>query len=190
MILFAKAPVPGKVKTRLVPAITPEQAAQLHRQMVDSAWELLASFRPGAAVELHTDVPTTAWPRLHPRRLQTNGDLGCRMLAALEGGLAAGYSRCLILGSDAPGLPRTHLAELLESTADVALGPTEDGGYYAIACGRADARMFDRVRWSTEHTLADTVAAAQACGLGVETGSPWFDIDTPEDLARWRASYQ
>ncbi len=184
MILFAKAPVPGKVKTRLTPALTPEQAAQLHRQMVESAWDLLATFRPRVAIELHTDVPTPAWPRSHPRRLQASGDLGRRMLAALQGGFAAGHSRCLILGSDAPGLPRTHLTELLESTADAALGPTEDGGYYAIACGQANPRMFEGVRWSTEHALADTVAAVKACGLGVELGSPWFDIDTPEDLAR------
>lgn len=187
MILFAKAPLAGKVKTRLVPSLSAQNAAELHRRMVSEAWSLAAGFRPYAAVELHTDLPTSAWPEIHPRRLQSSGDLGTRMLGALTAGLAAGFMPCLILGSDAPGLPRTHLAQLLEQTADVALGPTEDGGYYAISCRRVAPRMFEGVRWSAAGTLEDTVRASQSCGLRVETGPPWFDIDVPADLERLRA---
>ncbi len=184
MIVFAKAPVPGRVKTRLLPVLTAVEAAELHRRMVFEAWTLSASFRPHAAVELHTDEPTAAWPEAHPRRLQAQGGLGSRMLAALTAGLASGHGRCLILGSDAPGLPRDHLQHLLDSTADVALGPCEDGGYYAISCRRVTPTMFDGVRWSTADALSDTERAATSSGLLVERGLPWFDIDVPEDLAR------
>ena len=94
----------------------------------------------------------------------------------------------MIVGSDAPAVTEAHLREILDSPADVTLGPTEDGGYYAIACRRVDPRMFDGVRWSTEHTLADTVRAAEACGLTVAFGRECWDIDSPGDLERWRAA--
>lgn len=184
IILFAKAPVPGRVKTRLAPVLAATRAADLHRRMVEHAWARLNLAGEGVSRELHTDVPTNAWPHMHPRRIQSRGDLGERMSAAVQSALAAGHGRCLIAGSDAPGLPTEHLRELLESSADVALGPTEDGGYYAIACSRVEPRMFDGVRWSTTHALDDTVRAAAACGLTVGIGSRWFDIDCPEDLIR------
>ena len=93
----------------------------------------------------------------------------------------------MIVGSDAPTLPAEHLQEILESPSDVTLGPTEDGGYYAIACRMPlpDA-VFRGVRWSTEHTLGDTVHAAKECGLTVGLGREWWDVDTPEDLERLR----
>lgn len=183
MILFAKAPAPGKVKTRLIPHFSAERAAQLHHALVEEAWERLNGMAP---LELHTDVETEAWPGLGPRRLQVHGDLGERMLHALETGLAEGYGRVLIVGSDAPGLPPPHVEQLLDSVADVALGPVEDGGYYAICCGRTDRRMFEGVRWSTPHALSDTAAACARCGLSVQVGRPWFDIDEPADLERLR----
>lgn len=182
MILFAKAPVPGRVKTRLIPAIGAERAAALHSKLVAQTWATLGTLM--ASRELHTDVPTAAWPGMHPRRLQVPGDLGMRMHAALSAGLQHGFDRCLILGSDAPGLPAGHLQALLDAETDVVLGPVEDGGYYAICCRRVEARMFDGVRWSTEHALADTVRGAQACGLTVALGPRWFDLDVPADLAR------
>ena len=118
------------------------------------------------------------------RSVQATGSLGQRMYGALERGLASGRPQVMILGSDSPGLPAGHLRALLSSPADVAMGPTEDGGYYAIACRRVQPEMFDGVRWSTENALADTLAGARRCGFGVELGLRWFDIDRPEDLIR------
>lgn len=182
MILFAKAPIPGRVKTRLLKKLSPEQAASLHSALVAGAWRLLQTV-PGDA-ELHTDVETDAWPEISPRKIQAEGDLGVRMYTALEAALSQGRPRAMILGSDAPALPESHLTALLNSNADVALGPTEDGGYYAISCRRVRPEMFDGVRWSTRHALTDTTAAALRCGLSIQVGAPWFDVDEPEDLVR------
>lgn len=188
IILFAKAPVPGRVKTRLR-GLSPALAARLHAAFVRDAFEMLRSFEPRADLELHTDVFTDEWNDLEVARfLQAGGDLGDRLLAALQAGLAAGRPQVIIVGSDAPTLPACHVARLLDSAADVMLGPAEDGGFYAIACRRTDPRMFAGVAWSGPQTLADTVKAAKACGLSVELGEPWFDVDTIEDLRRLAAS--
>ena len=83
--------------------------------------------------------------------------------------------------ADAAGVP---LVRPSESPADVALGPCEDGGYYAIACRRTHPRMFDGVTWLSAETLAQTEEAARRCGLSVERGPGWYDVDRPEDLLR------
>jgi glycosyltransferase A (GT-A) superfamily protein (DUF2064 family) len=93
----------------------------------------------------------------------------------------------MVLGSDSPTLPRAHIERLLASSADVVLGPCEDGGYYAIACRRIDPRMFAGVGWSTPYALEQTERAVRACGLSVERGDLWYDVDGPEDLARLAA---
>ncbi|MEZ5352282.1 MAG: TIGR04282 family arsenosugar biosynthesis glycosyltransferase [Bryobacteraceae bacterium] len=179
VIVFAKAPVPGRVKTRL--GLPPEQAARLHYEFVEATLRTCAQLE--ARVELHTDAETEAWRDAKvDRALQVPGDLGDRMLAALRSRPAP----VMIVGSDAPTLPADHLRGLLGllREADVALGPTEDGGYYAIACRRTEVRMFAGVEWSTDRTLAQTVASCEACGLTVALGERWFDVDTPADLAR------
>ena len=182
VILFAKAPIPGRVKTRL--GLDPERAAALHSLFVGRALEMLEGCGE-VDCELCTDEPTEAWPEFSGRRtVQASGDLGERMYAALRGGLAGGRRKVMIMGSDSPGLPPSHVQALVASPADVALGPTEDGGFYAIACSRTDPAMFDAVHWSTSSALEDTIQAARGCGLTVELGPSWFDVDRPEDLAR------
>lgn len=108
------------------------------------------------------------------------------MLEALRIALGEGRPVAAIVGSDAPTLPARYVELLLRSTADVSLGPSEDGGYYAIAARRVHPEMFRNVEWSTGATLAQTAAAVRDCGLSVETGEPWFDIDTAADLERLR----
>ncbi|MGH9630365.1 MAG: TIGR04282 family arsenosugar biosynthesis glycosyltransferase [Bryobacteraceae bacterium] len=184
IILFAKAPVPGHVKTRLLPFLSPTEAASLHTAFVLDTIERLQLFT-GALLELHTDINTDAWRAIGvSRRLQAEGDLASKMFHALQSALSQGHPRATIVGSDSPTLPGGYIRELMASSADVALGPTEDGGYYAISCARVDREMFRGVEWSGPDTLAQTVQAVQACGLSVETGRSWFDIDTPEDLRR------
>ncbi|MBL8234948.1 MAG: TIGR04282 family arsenosugar biosynthesis glycosyltransferase, partial [Bryobacterales bacterium] len=178
------APVPGHVKTRLTPVLTPSQAAQLHFVLVANLWKQLKSLHLHLDAELHTDAATDAWPEAAPHRLQTGGDLGERMLAALQRALAGGRPKVMILGADIHGLPDEQLLSLVNASADVVLGPSADGGYYAIACRRTHNAMFQSVRWSTPHALADTVAGALRCGLTIHVGQPWHDIDIPEDLDR------
>jgi len=183
--LFAKAPLAGRVKTRLSPPLSPELAARLHDAFVRDTLESLHSLDNSADVELHTDIPTDAWTDIAvPRKLQHEGDLGLKMLQALDDALKAGRERVMIVGSDSPTLPASHLELLLRAPDDVALGPTLDGGFYAIACTRIHPRMFDGVVWSAPDTLNRTVCAIRECGLSVAQGAAWYDVDRPEDLER------
>ena len=185
MILFAKAPVAGRVKTRLAVEIGAARAAALYRAFVADSLAKLNEFTNLADLQLHTDIPTDAWSEVGvAREVQTPGDLHVKLLHALGQGLAAGRPQVLIFGSDSPTLPRAHVVRLLESTADVTLGPCEDGGYYAIACRRVNPDMFAGVAWSAPQVLEQTQRAARACGLSVERGDEWYDIDGRDDLER------
>jgi uncharacterized protein len=190
IILFAKAPVPGRVKTRLIPTLSPALATMLHTAFVWDAIERLQALCGMADLELHTDICTDAWeaPGVS-RALQGEGDLGLKMLQALRTALRAGRDQAMIIGTDAPTLPIEHVKSLLRSGADIALGPTEDGGYYAIASRKICERMFDGVPWSAADTLQRTAVAARACGLTVDCGPSWWDVDTPEDLYRLLAAH-
>jgi rSAM/selenodomain-associated transferase 1 len=184
IILFAKAPIAGRVKTRLQPYLTAAQAAGLHEAFVKDLLMRLQSFRD-CDIELHTDIATDVWsatPVTH--RLQESGGLELKMFHAAQNALASGYERAMIVGSDAPTLPAAHVRDLLAAREDVALGPTDDGGYYAISCRRVHREMFDRVEWSCESTRQQTVEALERAGLSVYIGPRWFDVDDPKDLAR------
>jgi|SRR5579863_1455851 len=183
MILFAKAPVPGHVKTRLAGEVGAGRAAELHRAFVADTIAKLCEFKDYADLELHTDIPTDAWSEFDVARdLQIAGNLQLKLFHALRRALDAGRPQAMILGGDSPTLPHAHIRRLLASPADVALGPCEDGGYYAIACRRVDPRMFAGVEWATPNVLEQTERAARACGLSLERGDLWYDVDSPEDL--------
>ena len=185
LILFAKAPIAGRAKTRLCPPLTAEEAASLHSALVMDTGNMLLALTAVGDTELWTDVPTEAWPDLSlARSMQIDGDLGARVLHAIERGLSARRGIVMVLGSDSPNLPPGHIIELLQSTADVTLGPTQDGGFFAIACRRVHNQMFAGVRWSTEHALSDVARQASACCLTVALGPSWFDVDVEADLLR------
>ncbi len=185
IILFAKAPVPGRVKTRLQPPLTASQASVLHIAFVRDMLGKLRAFNDFADIELHTDIFTDAWPESGVTcKLQCAGDLQLKLFHALENALRQGREQVIVFGSDSPTLPSRCVLRLLRSEADVALGPCEDGGYYAIACRRVSADMFQDVAWSTRDALAQTAGAARKCGLSVEIGELWWDVDEPADLNR------
>ncbi|MGD0579110.1 MAG: TIGR04282 family arsenosugar biosynthesis glycosyltransferase [Bryobacteraceae bacterium] len=186
VVLFAKAPISGRVKTRLALEYGDAVALRLHQAFVLDVAACASSRFP---IELHTDVETAAWPELTcPRRLQRPGDLGVRLYAALEEALARGWERVAILGTDAPDLPDWHVVQLFAADADVCFGPAEDGGFWGIACRRLAAGMFAGVPWSSPHTLSATVAACRASGLSVARSQWWSDVDVPADLLRLAAS--
>lgn len=185
IILFAKAPIPGRVKTRLFPRLSPAEAASLHDAFVRDMISSFEELRDCADLELHTDALVAGWaPKGWTTLVQHEGDLGLKMLQALSTALARGHERAMIVGSDAPTLPVAHLRALLACEADVALGPADDGGYYAICCRRAHPEMFRNVAWPGANTLDETVAACHRCGLSVGIGPQWWDVDTPSDLER------
>jgi hypothetical protein len=157
----------------------------MHTAFVTDTINSLQSLSGMVDLELHADILTDAWQDAGvSRSLQIDGDLGLKMLHALDTALEAGRPRAVIVGSDAPTLPRAHLDVVLASDADVILGPTDDGGFYAIGCRKTHPQMFAGVRWSVERTLAQTRRAALACGLTVELAPSWFDVDSATDLDR------
>ena len=181
IVIFAKAPRPGFVKTRL--GLDPTEAASFHAEFVRRTLETVSLLHDEASLELSLDIACTNWAEFSiSRSTQPAGDLGVRLYSTLERGLSAGHPRVLILGSDSPTLPVEHVRWLLKAEADVAFGPTLDGGYYGIACRSIRPTMFAGVRWSTADTLHDTLRAVERCGLSHLLGPEWFDVDRPEDL--------
>ena len=178
--VFAKAPVPGRVKTRLRPVLDEEQAARLAAAFVRDTLLKAAQLGPPVTVYYAGDrallvplaPPNVRWAE------QGGGDLGARM--------ACVPAPCLILGADSPHLPLSLLSAALAAVPlhDVVLGPAEDGGYFLIGLRAPQPALFDGIAWSTETVLAQTLARADALGLTVHQTPPWYDLDTPADLRR------
>lgn len=186
MILFARAPVAGQVKTRLAAGVGADTAARLHEAFVRDVARRAAARHP---IELHLDEMSLAWPELNcPRRLQAIGNLGDRMRMALGEALARGHEQVMILGTDTPDLPEALIEELFRGDSDVRLGPAADGGFWGISCRRIAAGMFDDVPWSSTRTLERTVAACRRSELSVSFASSWADVDDPVDLLRLASS--
>lgn len=178
------------MKTRLQPQLAPEQSASLHAALVADVWAELGEINDADrwlySDEAHSRLAELAQGQL---RRQSDGDLGIRMLRCFEQLAAEGYGRLLIVGADSPTLPPAYLRmgfELL-TQVDAVLGPTEDGGYYAVGCRRPHPEMFGGVEWSTDRTFEQTEAAFDLAGLSFARLPVWYDIDRYEDLQRLAA---
>lgn len=191
LILFAKAPIPGYAKTRLIPALGAKGAASFHQVLVQHSLQTLS--RVNAAVELHYSEPHPFFWRMARRfncRLQpqTKGDLGQRMLAALR----QQQGPAIITGSDCPTITATMVERCISAlrTEDVVILPAEDGGYGLIGCKQphhsAQTRLFEGIPWGTSEVLTSTRQAASATTLSLRELDVIWDIDTPEDLLRWQ----
>lgn len=191
VLVFAKAPVPGQVKTRLTPVLGSEGAARLHRRLVDRALENAFAAAPGR-VELWC-APDRRHPffRSRARRFgcdlgdQCGGDLGQRMHQAF-GARGAGGFPALLLGSDAPLLTAERLREaasVLERGRPCVLIPALDGGYVLIGLAAPAPALFEDMPWGTASVLAVTRRRARSLGLDLTELAPCADIDRPEDLA-------
>ena len=190
VVVFARWPAPGQVKTRLAPALTGVPARDLHVAMLE---DTLAAVRGASAdrrVLCWADAPPDAQPSAIPGtedcewRSQGEGALGERLERALATLLTRG-GRIVVTGSDAPEITSAALdrAFLALATFDLVIGPTPDGGYHLIGLSRIAPGLFHHVAWSTPHARDDTLRGARALGLSVETLAPLADVDTGADLA-------
>jgi rSAM/selenodomain-associated transferase 1 len=185
ILVFAKAPLPGRVKTRLQPVLSPEECSELHLSFVGDVLEALKGFSDSVDVELHLDQSSNAWSSFSGHReLQQGSGLGERIWNAAHQAFLKGREQVLIIGTDAPTLPLAYLRVLLDSQADIAFGPTEDGGYYAVMFRSLPAGLFDGVEWSTELALEQSLASARKLGMSVDLGPGWYDVDSPADLVK------
>lgn len=189
--LFAKAPRPGHVKTRLVPPLTLEDAARVARASLEDTVRRIAT-----AVEVPWTLfldgePDDATRRLAgetglPIRPQEGADLGARLREAFRALRAEGARRVLAIGSDSPTLDPERIREAIDSLAicEVTLGPAEDGGYYLIGLSGAHESVFEEIPWGSADTAAMTLDRARAAGLSVRLLAPWYDLDDTQSLRR------
>ncbi|WP_172354795.1 MULTISPECIES: TIGR04283 family arsenosugar biosynthesis glycosyltransferase [Thermoleptolyngbya] len=202
LILFSRYPQPGTTKTRLIPHLGETGSAQLQRQMTA---QVLRQIRPllsptaenstrpisaeiwfaGGELSQMADWLGTSWA-LHP---QPSGDLGDRLLSAVERAIAAGAERVVVIGADCPSVDSVILQQAFTAlqSHDLVLGPATDGGYYLIGLRQPLADLFSGIDWGTERVFAQTRAIAQALHLSVATLDPLTDIDTAADLPVWEA---
>ncbi len=188
--VFAKAPVPGEVKTRLVPLLGKESAAELHSTLVRRA---LATARAAALgpVALWC-MPDTGHPFFRTcaesfdvaLEAQKGGHLGERMARALESMLRRGPA--LVIGSDCPALTPDDLQAAARSLAthDAVLQPAEDGGYVLVGLSREVPGLFEGIRWGESHVMRDTRAKLRAARATWRELPARWDVDRPEDYQR------
>lgn len=196
VIVFARPPLPGQVKTRLIPALGASGAARLQTLLIDRALSTARNARP-AFVELHGagvrgGSRLRALARRHSVRLMTqaSGDLGRRMALAIERGLRRAR-RVVLIGSDCPVLCPADLRRAVSALAggcDAVFAPAEDGGYTLVAMRRASPRVFDSIEWGGAAVMGATRARLAELGWRWRELPQVWDIDRPEDYRRLSAS--
>ncbi len=193
LVLYARVPRTGTVKTRLVPYLSPAEALDLHRALILDSLRILrvcagSGARPAVAFSEAWE-PEVGDPLSGPlaglRRLpQVAGSLGDRLEATLAALLAEPGARAVVIGSDSPDLPPALVdrAFLALDRADLVLGPATDGGFYLVGSRTHSPGLLDGVAWGTAMALADLRRVAADRGLATAILDPWSDIDLPGDL--------
>ena len=191
LIIFTRYPEPGKTKTRLIPALGSEGAADLHRQMSEHTLGWARKLKNISALSLEVRYEGA---NAHSMRQwlgfdllfapQGEGDLGKRMLRAFEGAFGTGIGRVILVGTDCPGLTQDLIQKAVAALVhnDVVLGPAKDGGYYLIGLRKAIGQLFGQIPWGSSEVLQKTLQIAQALQLRVSLLEPLGDIDRPEDI--------
>ncbi len=192
LIIFSKAPIPGRVKKRLIPILGAEGAAELHQEMLEQKL-CMAHDKRIAVTDLYC-YPDRNYPyfqqltsrfalELHN---QSGADLGERMVDALQRSVSK-HSYAVLIGTDSPPLDSAYLTQAfqaLEDGADAVIGPAMDGGYILIGLRRFDRTIFEDIDWGGEEVFSQTSQRLTQLGFDwVELETLW-DVDRPEDLER------
>ena len=199
LTVFAKQPMPNGVKTRLVPPLSPEQAATLYKAFLTDWCEALTELADVDIVIAYT--PPEAQPDLQALIgddaiyiPQVGDDLGERLTSATQWATEHGYIKILLVGSDSPTLPISYISEAITllNTRDIVIGPSVDGGYYLVgftveSLETAVPLVFSEIAWSTADVLRQTITRIRATGATLGLLPPWYDVDTAEDLAFLRS---
>jgi uncharacterized protein len=196
IVVFARAPEPGKAKTRLIPLLGTAGAAALQHRLIEHALSTALAANAGA-VELCCS-PDAGHPLLatYANRddviltSQRDGDLGARMLHAARRVLAT-HARVIMIGTDCPALTAAqlrHAAHALEQGNDAVLIPAEDGGYVLIGLARCDDALFDGIAWGGDQVMSATRDRLRALAWRWHELPPSWDVDRPGDYRRLAAS--
>ena len=200
LILFTRYPEPGTTKTRMIPKLGAEGAAELQRQMTRHIVSKVMEFSGlhPTALEVRFDGGDKnlmeAWLGIgFDYAPQGKGDIGLRMNRALADGFACGYEPVVIIGSDIPAITADIIQEAFAGLKkkDLVLGPASDGGYYLIGMHKttfiqANPRLFNGIHWGTDRVLPQTLAVAKELELSYTLLDTLDDVDRPVDVAVWQ----
>lgn len=191
LVIMVKEPCAGQVKSRLAKDIGPARAASIYRHIsaliirrlaCDPRWRTVLAVSPDSAVN------TKFWPPDIARVPQGKGDLGARMQRVLN---TTKPGPVVVIGSDIPDIGARHIAASFACLGhrEIVIGPSQDGGYWLIGCAQTQKKqaLFNNIRWSTEHTLRDTLACLQ--GRQITFLETLNDIDTAQDYYAWNPRY-
>jgi len=194
LVVVAKAPVPGRVKTRLTPHLTPQEAADLYRCFLQDriktiqtlkGVELALAYTPADAEDIFVPLSGNGL-RLFP---QKGKDLGERLNNIFLEKLAEGFDAVSIIDSDSPDLPVAAIQEaferLMSDQTDVVFGPCNDGGYYLVGTRKPHPELLFDIPWSTAAVLENTLEKARKLRVRAQLLPWWNDLDTIEDLVRF-----
>ena len=194
LIVFAKPPVSGKVKTRLARQVGDTKAVEIYRQLLDRTFLLLESLQEIMQC-------TIAWTDLgddisHNEKfqhwLQPTGNLGEKMAWAVHKSLNSGSGKVVIIGVDCPTLTVDNITNAFEALdhTQVVLGPAEDGGYYLVGSTQDFPALFPDIKWGTNEVLQQTIESLKNSGISFHLLEKKYDIDTISDWERWQKSIQ
>lgn len=196
LVLMAKAPIEGQVKTRLIGALTAADAKQLYVAFLSDTFALMEAvmeereelslvlcYTPEGEDEAFEEVEREGCLMI----AQRGGNLGERLANCLGDVFALGFDSVIAIGGDSPTLPEEMIEEAfdsLETDNDVVVVPAEDDGYCLIGMRKLQPRIFEDIPWSTGGVMAATEARAKDAGVSLIVGPAWYDVDTPEELER------
>jgi rSAM/selenodomain-associated transferase 1 len=193
VIVMAKVPEAGRVKTRLLPALSPEHAARVHQVFVQHVMSRLHKLGPPELVmcfdppQLGRQMYQLVGPRATRYVAQSPGDLGARMDAVARE-IGKWYGKILFLGVDSPDVPIGHLTRAAEmlNTNEVVVGPCGDGGFWCLGVQRMVNlnMLFDGIEWSSGKEREQTIENAQDLECSCAAADAWDDVDHPEDLQK------
>ena len=203
LIIFTRYPVPGRTKTRLIPALGPEGAADLQRQMTEHTLSVVGPLiSEGIQLQVRYEGGEESDMKKWLGEVlsfvpQGEGDLGDRMRRAFGDSFNEGFEKAVIVGTDCPSLGADDVAEALDLLEEntLVLGPAVDGGYYLIGI-RSDASewlyelVFENIPWGTDQVFNTTVNVLAETGLDVGLLNEKADVDEPEDLVHWEEQFR
>ncbi len=183
LIIFARKPVLGKVKTRLAATMGAEKALNIYKRLL-ARTHTVASAAHCERFAFLTEKDEDDFWKGFSCELQTGESLGDRMHAAFSLLFSNGYERCIVIGSDCPGLTTFIIDNAFESLKlnDIVIGAAEDGGYYLLGMKKLHSSLFKNKDWSTKYVFAQTVKDIQEHGLPYKTMPVLTDVDEEKDV--------
>lgn len=191
LIILAKNPIKGRVKTRIAKQIGEAKALDIYQQLLSINRKLIKNAKLPSTIYFSDSLANTSdWNDLQiDKILQCKGHLGDKMRTAINNTLSHS-DKAILIGSDCPYItPQLlHDAASKLDTADVVIGPARDGGYYLIAMKCLYSDLFDQIHWSTEYVLAQTIRKCKEAGISYQLLPELEDIDTNNDWIRYSMS--